>query len=262
MDLKSKKNGIILHNNQALGLELKQEIQKIDKNINLVIVNHFDDFFKHISNEEFDCLFIQHKVEHVNSILLVQKLRKMRKFYRSMIALTIENPNDLTDEDAIHYGLNFLINKSYDFKEKYIGFIQNYRQKLIPKEYQVLIVDDDPNIVEIISEYLKESGHHNFKTSSNFHDANQLVLSDDFDLILVDWNLGDGTCLDLVGSIRNATTFQRTKDATIVVITGRSEIDDVMTLVKHKINDHILKPFDYDEFEEKIEYALEKRNKT
>lgn len=44
-------------------------------------------------------------------------------------------------------------------------------------------------------------------------------------------------------------------------MTGRNAVEDIMTLVAKDVKDHIIKPFDQYEFEDKIYYALERHQK-
>ena len=92
-------------------------------------------------------------------------------------------------------------------------------------------------------------------------DAKQKLQTNDYDLLLLDWNLDDGTCLDIIEFVKAKPVSARTKAAVTVVITGRDDVDDIMTLLRYGIKDHIIKPFGFQEFEDKIGYALEKNIK-
>lgn len=132
---------------------------------------------------------------------------------------------------------------------------------VIPTEFNVLVLDNSPEILEVISLHLQELGHEKIELCMDIQEARKCLLTKDYDLLLLDWNLDDGTCFDVIDFIKNNPVSFRTKSAVTVVITGRDDVEDIMTLLKYGINDHIIKPFGFQEFEDKIGYALEKNVK-
>ena len=137
-----------------------------------------------------------------------------------------------------------------------IQSIQNKKKTVIPKHFSVLVLDDNPDLCEIVAMELEQLGHHRYKSCHSLKEAIKCVDENDFDLMLLDWNLGDGTCLDLVEHVKNKSWRTYNQKALIIVITGRDDVDDLMTLLMYGIKDTIIKPFDSFEFEDKLSYAL------
>lgn len=59
------------------------------------------------------------------------------------------------------------------------------------------------------------------------------------DLMIIDWNLPDGSGLDLVKAVRETDT-----DSAIVMISGRADRDSVLKAAHYGISGYISKPFD------------------
>lgn len=103
--------------------------------------------------------------------------------------------------------------------------------------------------------------HKNFETCYSVGEAKEKLIKKDYDLLILDWDLDDGTCMEVIAMARASTSSARQKDALTIVMTGRDSVEDIMTLVENNIKDHIIKPFDHHEFEDKISYALERHHK-
>jgi DNA-binding response OmpR family regulator len=247
-----------------LGNNLLQKLTIIDKTNTIFNAENFENFFELINKKDFDYIFIDYNLTTIPATKLVEKLRSTNKFHRTIISYIKPKEIKISPDELRTVGIDYLIDadlETLQIEKFYKNSVLKYRPKLIPDDFQVLIVDDEPSIVEIIGEFLTDAGHSKFKSCNNLRSAIETISENDFDLILLDWNLGDGTCIDLIEAIKIHSSSERTRAATVVVITGRNEIDDMMTLLKYKIDDQIIKPFDFLEFEEKIDYALEKRNK-
>jgi two-component system, OmpR family, response regulator len=111
---------------------------------------------------------------------------------------------------------------------------------LRPKENitkHVLVVDDDPAMRTMISDYLL--GHNlRVSTATDGREMGNLLASGDVDLIILDLKLGSENGLDLVRTIRGDS------DLPVIVITGhgREEVDRIVGL-ELGADDYLVKPF-------------------
>lgn len=259
-----KTKDIILLNNLKDGLRLKAIIEDDLKIAEVTLAKNFDDFYKLINDFEYNCFYLDENLSELNTFDLIKKLRQTKKFHRSVISVISAKADSYQLKDLKEKELNLAINLNFtidDIQNVYKKTVLNHQFRLIPGYFKILIIDDDPNIVEIISIYLENLGHDRFEKCNSYRSALEKVSEGEYDMILVDWNLGDGTCLDLLESIKIHAASEKTRDSIIVVITGRNDVDDMMTLLKYKVDDQIIKPFDESEFEEKIEYAINKKLK-
>ena len=59
------------------------------------------------------------------------------------------------------------------------------------------------------------------------------------DLMIIDWNLPDGSGLEVVRTVR-----EKSRETIIVMVSGRADRDSVLKAARHGINGYISKPFD------------------
>lgn len=102
---------------------------------------------------------------------------------------------------------------------------------------KILIVEDDPEIIELIGFYLRHNPDYRLKSASNAVQALDILENDTFDLILLDIMLPGIDGVDLCAQLRRNTFCP------IIFI---SSLDDETTIVK-ALNmggdDYIVKPF-------------------
>ena len=101
----------------------------------------------------------------------------------------------------------------------------------------VTILDDEPEIRSMLSSALEEAGYRtmSFSRATEFEAALQSLTPD---LCLVDLSLPDRDGLTLVHRIALE------KGATVIIISGRAEVQDRVTGLELGADDYIIKPFD------------------
>jgi DNA-binding response OmpR family regulator len=98
----------------------------------------------------------------------------------------------------------------------------------------ILIVDDEPQILEILSSYLTKEGYH-VMTAENGRDA--LELADAADLIVLDLMLPDIGGEDVCREIR------KTSRVPILILTAKSGESDRIAGLEIGADDYLVKPF-------------------
>ncbi|REK68253.1 MAG: DNA-binding response regulator [Brevibacillus sp.] len=98
----------------------------------------------------------------------------------------------------------------------------------------ILIVDDEPQILEILSSYLTKEGYH-VMTAENGRDA--LELADAADLIVLDLMLPDIDGEDVCREIR------KTSRVPILMLTAKSGESDRIAGLEIGADDYLVKPF-------------------
>lgn len=72
------------------------------------------------------------------------------------------------------------------------------------KPLRVVVIEDDPHIRNVISqELLKDLRTHLVAKAGSLREGRQLIKQQDFDVMLVDLNLGDGFGFELIGLMKN-----------------------------------------------------------
>jgi DNA-binding NtrC family response regulator len=119
---------------------------------------------------------------------------------------------------------------------------------------QVMVVDDEENIREVLSNYL-ESMNYSVETAEDGEDALQKFQKGNFDLIISDLLMPNIDGLELLKRIRGID-----KDVIFLMITGYPSIETAVDAIKKGAYDYITKPFHMEDVKLRIERAFEKRS--
>ncbi len=114
---------------------------------------------------------------------------------------------------------------------------------------KVLVVDDDPEIVELFVDVLERDGRFEVKTASTGYDAG--ILTQEFmpDLLILDYMLPDINGNIVCQTIRKNPNFEHMK---IVIVSGVVNQDEVNDLLKSGADDFVKKPFNIEKLIERI----------
>ena len=120
---------------------------------------------------------------------------------------------------------------------------------------KILIVDDEPNIVRTLKDRL-EMNEYDVITGSNGQEGLERAIKDQPDIILLDviMPLMDG--LEMLEALRRRPECS---DMAVIMLTARSQTQDIARAKSCGIEDYIVKPFDLSELLEKIENLAEHR---
>lgn len=111
-----------------------------------------------------------------------------------------------------------------------------------------LIVDDDDLMADLLETVV--AGLHSAVTvfkAAGFHEALTLWQKRKPDLLIVDWDLPDGSGLDFLRQVRASD-----KDVAIVMITGRADRESILKAAHYRINGYISKPFQVDVLHQRL----------
>jgi two-component system OmpR family response regulator len=119
---------------------------------------------------------------------------------------------------------------------------------------RLLIVDDDAEIVELMSDVLIRDGRFEIKTASTGYDAGIMTQKFRPDLILLDYMLPDVNGNIVCKTIKQDPEFSSTRIIIISGVINQTEIDD---LLKAGAEEFIKKPFSVTELIDRIAAVLE-----
>ena len=108
------------------------------------------------------------------------------------------------------------------------------------KPLRVLVVDDDPAIVEMLVEVLERDGRFEVQTAATGFDAGLRTREFLPDLIVLDYMLPDINGNAVCRSIRADESLSGVK---IIIVSGAVSRDDVQKLLEDGADDFIQKPF-------------------
>ena len=114
---------------------------------------------------------------------------------------------------------------------------------------KVLVVDDDPEIVELMVDVLERDGRFEVKTAGSGYDAG--VLTQEFrpDMMILDYMLPDVNGNVVCKTIRQNSAFEHMKIIIVSGVVNRDEIDELLELGSDAF---MKKPFSIDELVSKI----------
>lgn len=118
----------------------------------------------------------------------------------------------------------------------------------------ILIVDDDRGIVDLVSEYLVESGFHAF-TASDGREALFVARREKPDLILLDIMMPE------VNGYEFVRLYRKERDVPIILLTARLDEADKVIGLELGADDYVTKPFGMAELVARIRAVLRRVNK-
>jgi excisionase family DNA binding protein len=109
---------------------------------------------------------------------------------------------------------------------------------------KVLLVDDDPDLVDMMSKVLEDDGRFEVRIAANGFDAGMMVKEYRPDLIVLDVMLPDINGKEVCQRVRADNTLE---DVRIICISGMIEDDKIQELKDAGADDFLHKPFEIEE---------------
>ncbi len=114
---------------------------------------------------------------------------------------------------------------------------------------RVLVVDDDPEIVELFVDVLERDGRFEVKTASTGYDAGMLTQEFRPDLMILDYMLPDINGNVVCQRVRSNPEHENTK---IIIVSGVVNQDEINDLLKAGADEFVKKPFNIEKLIERI----------
>lgn len=115
----------------------------------------------------------------------------------------------------------------------------------------ILLIDDDPGIQFSFGKYLEKAGY-NVEGAANMRSARNKLLSRDFDIVLLDVKLPDGSGMELIEELR-----EKNRRLAIIVITGHGDISLAVDAMKKGADNFLTKPVIMAELDVYLHKSLE-----
>lgn len=246
--------------------ELIKMLNKFETKAEITVTDSFDQFLKILATNKVDCFVFDWNYKECDVLDLMAKIRKSNNFNNSTIIVLYDKQDEVDPNEYSALNINMAVTRPIffeNFNADLKMFLEKKFSKLIPAHFNVLVVDDEPEILNLVDEYLQQLEHKNISVAKTAGQAKKLIRDNDFDLIILDWSLDENqTCFDIIDYLRTFEERKRLLDALLIIISGRDSIEDIMKLRQVQVNDQIIKPFDFFEFQEKLTYALQNHKKT
>lgn len=119
---------------------------------------------------------------------------------------------------------------------------------------KILIVEDELGIATFLKQGLEEEGYA-IIVANNGQEGLEKAISQNPDLILLDWMLPKLSGLDVCVSFREQNTT-----TPIIFLTAKDTVQETIEGLKAGANDYIKKPFSFEELLERIKIHFRKQN--
>ena len=122
-----------------------------------------------------------------------------------------------------------------------------------PASMRVLVVDDQETMRWIVVGHLKTLLITRVFQADSATTALAMLKDQKYDLILSDFNMDNGSGLDLLKAVR---ANPLTKKLPFIMVTGNSDAETVQTVLKAGVNNYIVKPISAAALRQRIEKVL------
>jgi len=120
----------------------------------------------------------------------------------------------------------------------------------------ILLIDDDVNILDTAKDILEEASYV-IATASNGAQAIQKLDQNEFNVVVVDFQLPDATGLELARKVR-----ERSDHTCVILMTGHASLEMAVKAIQEAVYDYLIKPVDPAQLKRTIEKAIEKQRLT
>jgi DNA-binding NtrC family response regulator len=121
-------------------------------------------------------------------------------------------------------------------------------------KHRILAVDDDASVARVVRFLLEEDGH-DATVVADVAGAKREFASVQFDLVVTDLKLPDGSGLDVLKLVKEGSA-----DVPVIMITAFATVSTAVAAMKSGAFDYVQKPFDNDRFKALVANALRLRD--
>lgn len=118
---------------------------------------------------------------------------------------------------------------------------------------KILLIEDEKDLGDSIISYLK-TNENVCDFARNFDQANQYIHLYNYDCILVDISLPDGSGLDIIRRLK-----ENHSDAGVIIISAKNALDDKLIGLNIGADDYLTKPFHLAELNARIRSVIRRR---
>lgn len=120
------------------------------------------------------------------------------------------------------------------------------------EKYKILLVDDDPFILQSIAVALEQEGYH-VTSAADGKQAVELIEKNSFDLVLTDLVMDP---IDGIGVLKKAK--EKDPEIVVIILTGFGDLISAIEALRLDADDYLLKPCEPEELLFRISSCLEK----
>ena len=118
---------------------------------------------------------------------------------------------------------------------------------------KILIVEDEPQMLENMKQTL-ELEHYNVECAPDYSAALNKIVNYDYDCILLDINLPDGSGFDLLSKLKSLG-----KTDAVIIVSAKNSLDDKLFGLNNGADDYLAKPFHMAELHARVKAVLRRK---
>ena len=119
----------------------------------------------------------------------------------------------------------------------------------VNKNLRILIVDDYKTMLRIVRNLLKQLGFNNVEEATDGSMALQMCRTQDYGLVISDWNMEPMTGLQFLKELR---ADDKLKGTPFIMVTAESKTENVIAAKQAGVNNYIVKPFNAETLKKKM----------
>jgi len=121
---------------------------------------------------------------------------------------------------------------------------------------KVLLIDDEPLILRLITDVMKHLGFNDIITASNGKNAIEKIRANNFDFIITDWRMPDTKGIDLINLIRSSEICNYPR-VPIILLTGNTGSNYILQARDAGVTEYMIKPFSVQQLVRRIKSIIE-----
>lgn len=142
-------------------------------------------------------------------------------------------------------------------RDNLVAFMRRYNLPLkgleTPRRKRILIADDDVNLTEILRAEFEEIGLFEVRVAHSGYEAGMVTVDFKPDVLLLDYNLGDVTGVEVTQLIRQNPVVARTR---IIVMSGLLKGKKAREVLEAGADEFIAKPFEFEDLKRRVLVAV------
>jgi two-component system chemotaxis response regulator CheY len=123
------------------------------------------------------------------------------------------------------------------------------------KNMRILIVDDFSTMRRIIRNLLGELGFENIEEADDGATAMPLLESQEFDLLVLDWNMPGVPGIDVLKWVR---AHERLSAMPILMVTAEAKREQIVEAAQAGVSGYVVKPFTAETLKSKLERIFQR----
>ncbi len=118
---------------------------------------------------------------------------------------------------------------------------------------KIMVVDDERSVRLMLEAALRAQGYR-VQTAASGKSAQEELEQEEYDVILLDLQLGDMDGIDVLRSVK-----QKWPDTEVILLTAHGSVNSAIAALRHGAFDYLLKPAQVNDIRERVERGLEHR---